>query len=367
MSRYKRGTPNHSRTRARNFTQVQAQARLDEAVAAANTQYINALFVNGVEAELYQTVLSDRPCTCEKTEILPEFAQMDGTEGPILDNPLGNEQDIGVKINLQENFFGEPAEQHYGDEIIDILDLAEQMESGSKTGYESVDHTDMVLAGTNIKCGICYKQGSQPGFNAYGKQRRLLTTYDVKDIDGFFIDRSQAPHVFIREHKKGFVEFITLIPKYYTSLTYSVRNNMEVLIDTVLINGLPISKDVLNANKGKEVTVRISASEFTHCTFEFNNSHATIKMNISDEVISLDYSRLIAIGSFSVVLPPSIPTLNNEDIVIIRKRGLALKLSEVKPRQTQDRRIMGWEAQARVLQPNEELRRIHSGHKILNK
>jgi hypothetical protein len=347
------GNPTYKRNKARNFTEEHAQKRLEQTVASANQQYINSLFVNAVEIDLYQTAVSERPCTCEKAEVLPELAR---------NSHLPSQKDgASIDYEFQENIFGEPAEQLYNDEILDLIDTAADIE---KTGMSSVEYKDQALAGANIKCGICYRTGYQPGYVAYHKQRNVFTTLDLVNLDGYLIDRSRMPHRFERQHDNAYTRFKIRVPKYFKDCGASIRDNCQELADVLYHNGQPVTKTLLNQYKGQELVFDVLASAFTHCVIEFDLGLAKPRADLSAEILALDYRRQIALGSFSIVLSPNIQKVQDQDIIVIQKRGIALKLNEVRPRQTSDRQIMGWDCQARVLQPNEEQSRIHVLTKI---
>lgn len=355
----KRGVPTHRRKNARNFIQKQAQNRLVETVAAANQQYVNSLFVNGVDIDLYQICHSDRPCTCEKTEILSEFA----TKGGDPQLPT-NENEDSAEYEFQNNIFGEQHEQTYNDEVLDIMDRAAQRQETGLSGAElggSTEYKEGPTAGSNSKCGICYKTGMQPGYVAYGKQRQLFTTLDILDLDGYYINRTLAPHTLEKQHEQAYITFKTVIPKYFKTCGISIRDNCtEIQGATLYVNELPLTRAVLDTYRGQELVFQVKEQQFTHCVIEFDMGIEKPKIDLSAEILTLDYNRIVPLGSFSIVISPNVLTLNNSDIVIIRTRSMGLKLNEVRPRQTSERLIMGWDCQARILQPNEDVRRIHA-------
>lgn len=367
MSNIYRGTPNNRRTKARNFTQTYAQKRLEETVAAANQQYINSLYVNAVELDLYQITESDRPCTCEKTEMLPEF-QLSAQQGnPTIPLQRDYGTDKNVEFEFQENIFGEPAEQNYTDEVLDVIDTGIQiLKERNPNGLGNVEFAEAPLAGSNVKCGICYRRGVQPGYVAYGKQRDLFTTLDVIALDGYFINRTMAPHKFEKQHKDAYVEFKVTIPKYFRHVSMSIRDNcVEIqgakLYDTA---GNVLTLNTVRTAHGRELIFRVKEQQFTHCVLEFDMGIEKIRADISAEVMGQTYQQLISVSSFQVVMPPTLQQLNNLDVAIIKARNLAIVFNEIRPRQTSTRQRMGWDVQARVLQPNEDIRYIHNSTKL---
>lgn len=358
----KRGLRTNKRVNARNFIHESAQKRLDETVAPANTQYQNSLFVNAVKIDLYQLGAKTRPCSCEKTEVLPELRDIGGEEAVVPTHTEGT--DTHVSIGLQDNFFGTHTEQEYNDEVLDAIDDTGYTNFHEEPINGSINHVESVLSGQNTRCGICYKSGWQPGYIAYGKQRSILTTYDIQDVDGYFINRTKAPHAFEKQHKEGYVEFAIKVPKYFKLLTWSIRDNTDIIEGAKLYTTTgALTSQELRAHAGKQLILRIRETEFTHVSIEFDLGQE-LRANISAETATLDYSRLDATSSLNIVLPPEVPNVQSGDIVVIKDRKLVLKLNDRNPRQTATKRIMGWESQARVLQPTESEKRIHVGYKL---
>ena len=367
----KRGKRLHERKHARNFIQQEAQKRLDETVPAFNRQTLNALDVNAVEIDYYAVHYGGRPCTCEQVEMLPEFTEnREGNTSPIIKHALDNTNQR-VEITLQEDIFGEAAEQDYTDDVLSVMDeeLHIDYRTDAETNHDnhgSVPFEDGVLAGNNVKCGICYRRGISPAYTALNKNRYVFTNFDIENIDGYFIDRTDMPHKFKKQIASGFVEYSVTVPKYFKSLTYSIRNNIEELFGVKLYDtsGTEITRAILDSYRGKTMRFRVTEREFTHTVLEFDLGAEKVRGNLSGESVALDYRRLDTNNIFTVILPPTIPVVSNQDVLIIPKRGLALKVTNVTPRQTATKRLLEWEATARVIQPTEDVKRIHTGYKL---
>ena len=361
----------HQRKNARNFINEEAQKRLDETVKPFNDQTINALDVNKVEIDYYAIHQTGRPCSCEKTEALPEFTEVkEGNTPPTLETSQET-TDETVSINLQDNLFGESAEKNYTDDVLDVIDQEHEIDYNLE-GDQNHDHDgsvpfeDNLFHGSNTKRGICYRRGITPSYTSIGKSRYVLTTFDIANIDGYFIDRTRGPHAFIRQVDTGFVEFTVSVPKYFKHLIYSVRNNIEELFGCILYlpDGTEITRAVLDTFKGQEMTFRVHDEEFTHVTLEFDLGMPKVRGNLSGESIALNYRQLDSNTTFTVILPPTLPVVSNEDVLIIPERSLALKITNVAPKQTATRKLLEWEATARVIQPTEDVKRIHTGCKL---
>lgn len=384
MARIKRGLSNHARTRAKNFTQKEAQARLTETVAPFNRQVENSLFVDAVEVDFYQSCAkTGKPCTCEKIELRPEFntithAARDTNVAPIVPT-VDDDSSAGLEIHLQDDsLFGDsPAEKLYGATVYDVSgndfieddDIPEALydEITTKEGDSSFEETTMF--GSNANCGICYKTGFQPGYVAYGKQRSLLTSWDIERIGSYTLNTTGTPNSLRRQGPVGahtFVEFAISVPKFFKTCIVSVRNNIQVLIgEKLLVDGSPLTIATLKQYAGKRMPLRVNAEEFTHVVLEFDLGLDKLRANIGTESQMLDYSKLEAMGTFPVVLPPSVPEVNIGDALIIKDRRLALKVTDKERKITADKRRLEWVLQARVIQRTEPLRDIHKGIKLL--
>ena len=388
MSIIKRGTPSHKRVRARNNTHKQAQARLDETVPAFNQQVVNSLFVDAVEIDYYQSQdLIGKPCTCEKIEVRPEYhAMADGASEtnvmpviPTVDDDCGR----GTSIHLQDDdLFGDSeAEKLYGVQSVDVSgdnsvdtmrfddDIPEALYQDSQTEDGNVEYTETSMMGSNANCGICYKNGFQPGFRAYGKQRFVLTTLGIENIAGYTVRTSDTPNTFVRQgpiKEHTFVEFSVSVPKRFKSCLFSVRNNDRVISgEKLFVDQLPMNMERLRHYAGHEMRVVCKASEFTHVVLEFDLGLEKLRANLSPENQRLDYQTLDAIGAFTVILPPTIHEVRNGDIIVAKNRRIVLKVTDKERKITADKRQLEWVAQTRIIQPTEAVKSIAKGYKII--
>lgn len=370
----KRGSNTIGRTHARNFTQESAQKRLDEAVEPFNQQVMNSLFVDSVEIEYYhiQTKVGV-PCTCEKTAVEPVMLdEQDSNLAPVI--PTKDNTTKGAKVRFQEtDIFGESlAEKIYNDDNDKVLDVSgdrphifSQIEDPAEGDSA---YGDGFLGGGGIDCGICYRTGFQPPYKAYGKQRYLFTNYDIEDISGFYVNTHNAPHT-IEKHDRnvpGFVKFRTTVPKYFKTVTVSVRDNLVYLVEDHVLrtDGERMTTSDFREKAGREVEFLIQANCFTHVVIEFDLDIPKLRANISPEQAALDYERLTTIGDITMILPPTLSEIEPGDIIIMKSRNLALKVRDKDKKATADKRRLEWSVSTRVLQPTETLRNIASGFKL---
>lgn len=369
----KRGGNSTQRIHARNFTQEAAQKRLDEAVAPFNQQVMNSLYVDSVEIEYYhiQTKVGV-PCTCEKTAAEPVMLdEQDSNIAPVI--PTKDSTTKGAKVRFQEtDIFGESlAEKIYNDaddRVLDVSGDAHIFRELEEPGEGDTAYGDGFLGGGGVDCGICYRTGFQPPYKAYGKQRYLFTNYDIEASDGFMVNTHKAPHTMERHDPMipGYVMFKTTVPKYFKTVTVSVRDNLVYLVEDHLLrtDGERMTASDFRDKAGREIQFIIQANCFTHVVVEFELDIDRLRANISPEQQALDYERLTTIGDITMILPPTLSEIEPGDIIIMKSRNLALKVRDKDKKATADKRRLEWSVSTRVLQPTETLRNIANGFKL---
>lgn len=357
----KRGPRNNPRKHARNIISEQAQARLTETVAAFNNQVQNSLAVDAVKVVLYQVNrLIGRPCTCHMTNAV----RAPGSNmAPVI--PDADRDNDGFELDLQDDdIFG----SSLSDKIMndDVIDVSGGTDDGLLGVSEPDDENfeDGLMQGS-VNCGICYRSLRQPGYKPYGMQRTLFTNYDIEDISGYTVDSTSAPHAFVQERGDGFVAFKLIVPKYFKSVTFSVREDLDVLRERPRTEeGDELKIEHLRRYAGHTMNVYIKAMRFTHVIFEFDLGLPRINANIGGENTTLDYDRLQTMSDIPIVLGPEIADVNEGDIVCIPERGLYMKIRDKERKITADQRRLEWVCSTRVLQPTEPLRNIARGYRL---
>lgn len=370
----KRGPRNTQRRNARNYTDKQAQKRLDETVPAFNKQVQNALNVDAVQVVLYQVNrLVGKPCTCSKLH--KSFAAQGADADPNAVNPVmpvvpnPYMEDDGLEFDVQDDdIFG----TGFGDKIMNDDVYAVDVSGGtpvdkSLVGIEQQDDYEFEdgLASGSINCGICYRTLRVPGYKPYGMHRVLLTSYDVESIDGYAADTGSAPLAFKKQAGDGRMGFRLSVPKYFVSCTYSIRDNLYILKErAVRKDGQPLSMADLKRMAGKEIEIYVQSDSFTHVLFEFDLGVPRLNCNIGGENTTLDYDRLQTMSDIPIVLGPEVSDVNEGDIVCIPERGLYMKVRDKERKITSKQRRLEWVCSTRVLQPTEPLRNISKGYKL---
>lgn len=349
----------HVRRNAKNYTHDQAQKRLDETVAAFNTQVENALKVDSVAVDIYHIDrLTGRPCSCIKTDSPKEAGMLQ----PVIPNK-DNESSV-AHIEFQDtDIFGNSSFSEMimnDDEDSDLYDSSVHLTELGGSG----DYSDVVAPGSH-NCGICYRTTLVPGFKCYGKQRVLLTHYDVSDANAFLINSTFAPHRLERQAPDGFIRFTFFVPKYFAFAKISIRDNLTILREMPFLGDNQLTAQDLRNFAGHEITISIRSEAFTHVVIEFDLGTEKIHANIGGESMSLDYDRLQTLSDIPVVLGPSVPHIDTGDIICIPDRNLYLKVRDKERKITATQRRLEWVCTTRVLQPQEPTVQMNKGYKLL--
>lgn len=357
----KRGLKNNPRKNARNIIPTQAQARLTETVAAFNNQVQNSLAVDAVQVTLYQVNrLIGRPCSCCMTNV----PRAPGSNmAPVI--PDADRTNEGFEIEIQDDdIFG----SSFSDKIMndDVINVSGGMDDGL-LGVSTPDEEnfeDGLMQGS-VNCGICYRTLRQPGYKAYGMQRTVFTNYDIENIDGCTVDSTSAPHAFVQERGDGYVVFKLVVPKYFKSVTFSIREDLYVLRQRPLNpDGSELKIEDLRRHAGRAMEIRIKVVRFTHVVFEFDLGIARLNCNIGGENTVLNYDRLQTMADIPIVLGPEVQDVNEGDIVAIPERRLYIKIHDKERKITADQRRLEWVCNGRVLQPTEPLIHIARGYRL---
>lgn len=396
----KRGVSTIKRTHAKNYIGVEAQARFTEAVKPYQQNGLNALSVDSYNVLLFQQLPSTTICTCQKSVVLPltEVVQPLGS----VTNPdnlgannkvsssntssTGVDYDAEFTIDYSRPLFGGAESTQYTpgntkqygvtngteyDDNDDFLingtgaDSLFDYDLGSGSEYsESAEDLDGDSYGTshsalfvNTDCGICYRTHTLPGYSLYGWTRLVLTSLDSTLVtDGYYVDTNCAPNRLVRLTKEGFCEFIIRVPLFFKKAYFSLRDNH---IDLTNSDSVDLTLANVISNKGKEITVRCTASAFTHLVISFDLGYS-ILANISQESRVLDWQSFDSLSNLTCNLPYSIPEMRSGDLLYVPSKQTTLKVVDVPQLRTSLGANLDWSVSCRVVQPQEPYKNIHS-------
>lgn len=361
----KSGTGVIARRHAKNYISQQADARLKEVIAPYQAQGLNALGVDSFEVRYFYKARGTTTCTCKQTEVLQQTLSAGGLPVMLLNpNAVGETE---IAIDYARPLFGNQNENGDSDEETGDDEFALIGDDNPDDGSENP--TMDSLMSSSPDCGICYRTGYVPGYNLYGAERLVLSTHSVTSTYGYNLERNQAPHSFNRiDTREGYVRFLISVPKYFKSVEMSVRNNTENLVgETVYLvaTGSAVTLADLRYYGGAEVEIEVRAPRFTHAVITFDLGSDVIRSNLAQMTRTIDWTMFSTLGNLQIILPMTIQEVQAEDLVWVPQRRIALKITDVTYLRTAGERNLDWAVTTRVLQPQESLKNIARGQKIV--
>jgi len=361
----KSGTGVIQRRHAKNYISEQADLRLREAVDPYRAQGLQALGVDSFAVHYFYKSRGTTTCTCKQTEVTEHSLSASGMPTMLLNPSAVGETEIAIDYarplfgNQNEN--GDSDEETGADEF--AIDDVDNPEDGAENPV--IDN----LLSSSPDCGICYRTGYVPGYNLYGHERLVLTTHQVTSTYGYHLERNTAPHTFNKlDVRAGNVRFTLTVPKYFKSAELSIRNNVEHLPGESIYDpatGLAVTLADLRYYGGSEVEIEVRAARFTHLVVTFDLGSDVIRSNLAQMSRTLDWTMFSTIGNLQIILPMTIPEVQAEDLVWVPQRRMALKITDVTYLRTANEQNLDWAVTTRVLQPQESLKYISRGQKII--
>lgn len=265
-----------------------------------------------------------------------------------LDDPFTQVTEPGLGVNGPDNG-------------IDLDSLADDFDTGT---------LDM----STTRCGVCYGIGFVGGFSVLNAWRVVLDTTKTPSlgpVDGT-IEVNVSPHAFFARS----VEWNVVIPRGFVSLdAFKVWNNMEpVTGGRITIDDLEFSDNLLRAFcDGRSHKIRIEfddLTDFTHIEIQINQSLNSALIEFPRLTNTSNTSLNDMTGDVTMNASPIIPRLNTGDVVVESTFGKHFVVSESQWWNDRDRNVLGWDVQARVIQPEEILhglpRRRRLGQRTTN-
>ncbi len=357
----KNGMGTIKRRHSKNYISAEADARLKEAVRPYQEQGKRALEVDSFVVKYYHQERSTTTCTCKQTRILAAHSQL-GTNLPA--TVIKQESVLGtsMQINFKRQLFGTQSDSIQSDD--GDIDPDEDMDIAEDDDDDRPQQDALFSA--HADCGICYKTGYVPGYHAYGYDRKLFTTHNIAHVAGYTIDVSVAPHVISRvDTKSGYLEFDLEVPKYFKDIHVSVRNNREVLPDTIY-NDLdqPLTFAEVKQSAGRTIKIRVHALELTHLVVEFDLGTDKVLANLAQQQKTIDWTLFSTLGNIQIILPMTINNVAASDVVYVPSRHTSFKITDVTYLTTSKDKNLDWSVSTRVLQPQEALGRIYRAYRL---
>ncbi|EBY9527659.1 hypothetical protein D5P86_01590 [Salmonella enterica subsp. enterica serovar Infantis] len=368
MSWIERGKPRNHYDRHKTYETKRVQQRLDSVQTVVQSKVEQALQVDATDVVIFKKAKMGMTCSCNKVDNDLFDEQQGGLKS------LGRESDAmsgGVKLStVSKTMFGGGRQTVSLDDLDDGMSAA--MDAADLMGVGTDNEHDVKWDGGNVtNCGICFRQGVVPGFISTGYVYNVMTHHTIQNIQGYTLDQSASPAALRQTRKDGYVDYDQLIPRYFTSATYSVRLNDKLLPafprPMLVIHGVEVELTMENIDKlrGKHVTIRIRGVEsFTHATIIFDLGVPTVKGNISEEANVLNYDQELTVGNITVVLPARSGAIEPEDLLVLPFKNYVLKVMEAPKKRTAKNNQWEWVCVTRPVQRKEVQYNIFKGFKI---
>lgn len=272
-----------------------------------------------------------------------------------------------------------PVNKHQG--VFDIVanegdfpfaDIVEGPAVGDNGPINNIDIDDLVgdfdasnMGFSEVSCGICFGTGFIGGYSPYHAHRQVLTVADLSIVGE--LDLLQRPW---RATATSFSQKIILPRGAIAIDVFRVWNNVKPVNAQFTIDGSPITNVVQILNKCDGLPHVIGAtlnSEFTHLEMQFSLTTESVYFEFPKRPSSADTSLLEQMEPFQIILSPNLPTIGSMDIIVESQLGKVLVVQNVNPWESRQRNTLGWEAQVRVIQPQEIYRILPLRGRVMNK
>lgn len=366
-----RGT---NRRHGHNYIGPQADARLQEIIRPAQQRGLNALDVDSFPILYFRRANSSVACTCQKAQALASDGISMDLHPDLPDHikpdiVIDDNEDIVIDHNAP--LFGTRNTNGYYDEDSTGPGMAGGVIDDEEIVEDDIDaRSEERLFAMSTDCGICYRNGMVPGYELYGHDRKVLTTAVVENTYGYTIDQVAAPNRFCMvDPEEGFVDFSFYVPKYFEHMRFSVRDNGNHLPDESLYlpTAVPqvLTAAAVRAAAGTQLTVRVRTPFFTHVVVDFDLGVEPVVAALAQDTKATDWTLFDTMGTLTIVLPMTIGSVETSDVIYVPGRKRTLKISDVTYLRTARNKNLDWQVQARVLQPQEALKRIWQANKLV--
>ncbi len=346
------------RRKAGNFTHEVANKRLQEALPVFQDKIQNALHVDSVDVVIYKLLDTGKPCMCRVTL----------GDAVITEDQEQNPTDYGIEIDSTGMFGEMESESDAG--VLEAGDLL----SGRESNVHDEDEDEIFNRpiDNSPKCGICYRSGYTPPYEAVGYSVYSMDATDLDDTYGYFYSQNDVPTKMIRSSDdlkdSAFVKFEVAVPRYFQTCKVAIRDNLTFIpaVPYVKIGGAFVELELAHLDdlRGKYIDLYVREEEFTHLTMLFDLGANPIKANLSEEANGVDFMTMNTIGNMQVVLPHSIGWIKPHDVIHIPSRNLVLKVTDAPRKTTSRQQVWEWNVSTRVLQPNEDLNLMMKGRDL---
>ena len=375
-----------------------AKRTLQTLIPIQQRKYANAFEVNGYEAIVYNRLRTGIACSCQARRsagatLLDESGKLSpghmdqlltgglefkvNTYGARIPMRTDLREIRGFKPKIREDQFFDGLEDETEIPDFEIGDTSQSNPfvnrvQGDTSNFTNGPVNNQTLddlsesfdgeAYTNdTKCTVCMGSGYVGAFSILNGLRLVLSTQwsSLGTVSGS-IETNVSPHRF----RASLVEFNVVLPRGFVGID-SFRiwdNDTQVVPDDVLLDGLPFSTNLLAALcDGRSHKISIVWNEIEdRSTF----SHVELQLNLSTKRALFELPRMQegsnmaledATEDLSVNASPEIPSIRREDILVESTFGKVLIVSSSNFWNDNQRNVLGWDLQTRVIQPSELL------------
>ena len=343
----------HNGIAARNFIHEQAQSRMKEIVSAAQQISHNSVFVHATPIIYFAKQEGGTLCGCREKSKDNGVAPIENAGETNVDFDIHVERPMfgGLSSMLSKSEKSKVAKENYDDDLEDIFGEGDSENfDNANQGQEVFDS----IFGNSVACPICFRSGIVPGYIPVGYSRQVFSSVFVEDAYGYYINTAKPVPLFeVTDQNSNYVAFRLHVPKFFKEVKFAAYEGQNIIKNVILsIGGYAITEGLLRNFAGKEVILHVSGADFTHCVFMFKIND-DLKADFPQDSKPKDYSIFDATQPVTIVTDKSIPKLSTSDIIYKVGYNQFWKVNDFEYYRMNDKTVIGWSIQARILQKDE--------------
>lgn len=371
-----------------------AQEAIDNTVARANRQYVEAINVDGVRYLHWSRALEGFACTCKRVKdeqttgdgLNPDNSINDPTYSPSITDPWASLEVRSVNSKRQVrddgttplpdgSVVGKVKDSEVDQRSFRVDHNTESLidDSDDNTYFENIlSALGNPFGASSAQCGICLDTGFVNGYKLSGGDRIIFDAsgqMPVLEYAPFLIDKEKFPNRFtLPAGGPGHVSWVWEVPTYFKrALGVAVRNNVEPAKNMRLEYKpfqetanlwKPLTVEAIDSFAGNptKIIIRVvSTSNSEYDTVEF--THVEITLQYKDwskmQMPPLSENANEAIHESpiqsSVIVPPTQYTVKPKDFFYDYKYDKMWKVIDVTDGKTAKQQIFNWQVNLRLL------------------
>lgn len=380
-----------------------AREALRDISAVQQSKYHNAFLVDSYEALIYHVLYSGEPCSCQaKGKALAKRMDVEGKldRGQINKlitggyefkvNPYGSKPINTPQWVSETSTTDEPAKAPVRDtSMFEVLGSENQVVSPfDNIGLDDTNPSvstiepDGDVFGINgpiakpetldelmesqfdsdefgmsdVSCPVCMGNGYIGGFVLDGGWRKVLVPEDTTAIYDGVIDTNERP---LSVTYCTSAQWTVTLPRGAAILdVIRVWNHAKLVPTIVMIDTTPVTMEsqVLSFCDGRPHTFSVffsEPSEFTHVEIQLGLSREPSLIQFPRLNQGTDMSKLDSTDDVAICASPVVPLIRKKDIIAESSFGKVFQVESSQSWNDVQRRVLGWDMSARVVQPQE--------------